>query len=465
MAVVGSLVRFINLQDVDFLVRLSTPILAELDERAIANHTHPVMNFIEAANMPVATTADAKSLVPDDHPCCIGVYFGGASIRSGMVQCSRAGTVVIKTIEQADLIMLIGTLMSDYSGAASSIEEQVKIDHFIVVSRNAVQIQGDTYHSINTRDFLTALANHSALRSHNFVAPDKLQTRLPAPSVTATSIPPTSTLTSIPTDYVSKSTLTKIDNLCESFPIQFGPHHALTTRTITKSLQHFINMHSTSSTFHVLADVGNSWFHALKLYLPCGSSCHLQVNYCSLGVAVGWMLGFSIAMQHFDARLPSILAQPLSDVPSSHSQSIPPHTPPTNRVIGIIGDGAFQTGGQEVTSLIKYQVNPIILLINNASYAVEEAIHPGIYNKLSGWNYCQLVDALRDENKENCRPPLCYRVTHLHELLHALQYAFDHPHQLAFIDCHIAPQDVHEELIIFADPTSRNMHRKMPAYL
>ncbi len=45
--------------------------------------------------------------------------------------------------------------------------------------------------------------------------------------------------------------------------------------------------------------------------------------------------------------------------------------------------------------MIRVGVNPVIFLLNNSSYAIEEMIHPGPYNKLSDWDYTALVTAMK----------------------------------------------------------------------
>lgn len=37
--------------------------------------------------------------------------------------------------------------------------------------------------------------------------------------------------------------------------------------------------------------------------------------------------------------------------------------------------------------MIRYHVDPIIFLINNYGYTIEEEIHKGSYNKIKNWNY------------------------------------------------------------------------------
>ena len=45
------------------------------------------------------------------------------------------------------------------------------------------------------------------------------------------------------------------------------------------------------------------------------------------------------------------------------------------RVIGFVGDGAFQLTAQEVSTMIPNGMNPIVFLINNGGYTIEVEIH------------------------------------------------------------------------------------------
>ncbi len=49
---------------------------------------------------------------------------------------------------------------------------------------------------------------------------------------------------------------------------------------------------------------------------------------------------------------------------------------------------------QEVSTAIRVGANPVIFLLNNATYVIEEAIHPGAYNHLSNWDYTALATAM-----------------------------------------------------------------------
>jgi pyruvate decarboxylase len=45
--------------------------------------------------------------------------------------------------------------------------------------------------------------------------------------------------------------------------------------------------------------------------------------------------------------------------------------------------------------MIRVGVNPVIFLLNNGSYVIEEEIHQGPYNRLVRWDYCGLAHAMK----------------------------------------------------------------------
>ncbi len=92
--------------------------------------------------------------------------------------------------------------------------------------------------------------------------------------------------------------------------------------------------------YSFVADVGDSWFISLELrtdvFLAAG-------YYASMGFAVPAALGLGIAE-------------------------------PTRRPLAIVGDGAFQMTGTELSTLVDQGLRPIVLLLNNGGYGMLEAI-------------------------------------------------------------------------------------------
>lgn len=68
----------------------------------------------------------------------------------------------------------------------------------------------------------------------------------------------------------------------------------------------------------------------------------------------------------------------------------------TARTVLLIGDGSFQMTAQELSTIIKLDLNVVIFLINNDGYTIERCIH-GLkqgYNDIAFWRYLQLPAAL-----------------------------------------------------------------------
>lgn len=59
--------------------------------------------------------------------------------------------------------------------------------------------------------------------------------------------------------------------------------------------------------------------------------------------------------------------------------------------------GSFQMTAQEISTMIRYNLNPIIFLINNGSYVIESAIHDGPYNTIKNWRYAELVNIFNSD--------------------------------------------------------------------
>ncbi len=116
----------------------------------------------------------------------------------------------------------------------------------------------------------------------------------------------------------------------------------------------------------VIAETGDSWFYGMRLKLPEGARFEIQMQYGSIGWAVGATLGYTAGSDR--------------------------------RTIAFIGDGSFQLTAHEVSTIIRYGFNPIVFLINNGGYTIEVEIHDGPYNAIKKWGYADLVDVFNAED-------------------------------------------------------------------
>ncbi len=73
-----------------------------------------------------------------------------------------------------------------------------------------------------------------------------------------------------------------------------------------------------------------------------------------------------------------------------------------SRVIAIVGDGAFQMTGIELSTAAKENMNPIICILNNDGYGTQRHIIDGTFNNIQPWDYAKLPELLRAGIAFNC---------------------------------------------------------------
>ncbi len=140
----------------------------------------------------------------------------------------------------------------------------------------------------------------------------------------------------------------------EKFTVQ--PNKKLTFERFFDWMAHFIPENSI-----VVAEVGSAIFGASEVLMPKNTTFIGQAFYGSIGYSVGAVLGACMAA-------------------------------PKKRVIAFIGDGSFQLTAQEISTVIRHKLKPIIFLINNDGYTIERLIHDGPYNDIQPWKYHKLPE-------------------------------------------------------------------------
>jgi TPP-dependent 2-oxoacid decarboxylase len=113
----------------------------------------------------------------------------------------------------------------------------------------------------------------------------------------------------------------------------------------------------------VIADVGDSLFGALDLTIHGQTEFLSPAYYCSMGFAVPAAIGAQLAN-------------------------------PTLRPIVIVGDGAFQMTGMEISTICRFALNPIIIILNNEGYGTERPMLDGPFNDILPWNYYLIPDII-----------------------------------------------------------------------
>lgn len=115
----------------------------------------------------------------------------------------------------------------------------------------------------------------------------------------------------------------------------------------------------------VIADIGDSLFAATDLVIRGHTEFISPAYYTSMGFSVPAALGTQMAR-------------------------------PDLRSIAIVGDGAFQMTGMELSSLVRHKLPTIVIVLNNGGYGTERFLHPGKFefNEIQPWAYHKLPEVL-----------------------------------------------------------------------
>ncbi|MGC8642844.1 MAG: alpha-keto acid decarboxylase family protein [Isosphaeraceae bacterium] len=152
----------------------------------------------------------------------------------------------------------------------------------------------------------------------------------------------------------------------------------------------------------VIADIGDSLFGATDLEMHRHTEFLSPAYYTSMGFGVPAAVGASMA------------------------NSSP-------RVVVIVGDGAFQMTGTELSTIAKYRLNPIIVILNNHGYTTERFLLDGPFNEIHNWAYHRLPDLLG--------AGMGLEVKTIGQLDEALRSAFAFTDGFSLLNVHLDPYD------------------------
>jgi pyruvate decarboxylase len=395
------------------------------------------MELVEASGFPFAFLSAAKGLLPEDHPACMGTYWGAVSSPA----CQEV-------VESADAYVFIGALMNDYASVGGTLaiseSKMVHVDPYRVSIAGGKG--GNVFGCVKMEDFLLNLAKKIQKNSHAL----EIYNRMVAPPPSIPSSPPGSPL-------------------------------------LTKILYKHIQEQLLTSNTILLAETGDAVFNCQKLKLPRGCQYHWSQQYGSIGWSVGATLGLSVACNDSGTsqngtgeengapskfeigkiappkeRKRERKEDPTTTTTFTANNSTVNTSTTTNkdkRVVACIGDGSFQMACQEVSTMLRYHLNPIIILINNGSYTIEVQIHDGPYNVLNNWDYVGLVNAMNSSNKSG-GGLFAVRVATEEELITALRTARESEKKsLCFIEAIVHKDDCSRELLEWGNLVSRSNSR------
>lgn len=113
----------------------------------------------------------------------------------------------------------------------------------------------------------------------------------------------------------------------------------------------------------VVADIGDAIFGAVGIRSEKQAQFIAPAYYMSMGFAVPASIGVALAN-------------------------------PKLRPYVLVGDGAFQMTGTELSTAVRLELNPIVFVLNNDGYGTMRRIHDGSFNAITQWNYAAICDLI-----------------------------------------------------------------------
>jgi len=134
------------------------------------------------------------------------------------------------------------------------------------------------------------------------------------------------------------------------------PDTPVTVQRLFQRLETFFD----DSTF-VIADTGDALFASADISIPHATEFMSSAYYATLGFSVPAALGVQLAL-------------------------------PKLRPLVLVGDGAFQMTGMELSTAARYGLNPIVVVLNNFGYGTERPMLDGKFNDVAPWQFARLPD-------------------------------------------------------------------------
>ena len=267
-----------------------------------------VVRMAERMNIPIAADLLSKSAVPENHRLYLGVYGGAMS----------SDEHVRKYVESADLVLMLGTFITDMSMGFYT----AKLDRkrTVLATSERVSIQYHRYDSIQFPDFLEALGT-AKIKPKRFKHPNPHA--LPRPLKNGERSKP----------------LTMVD------------------------VFRILSLHLDERCC-VVADIGDAIFGAVGIRSARQAQFIAPAYYMSMGFAVPGSIGVAMA-----------------------AKKLRPYV--------LVGDGAFQMTGVEISTIVRLGLNPIIIVLNNDGYGTMRKIREGCFNVITQWNYSKICELVR----------------------------------------------------------------------
>jgi indolepyruvate decarboxylase len=182
----------------------------------------------------------------------------------------------------------------------------------------------------------------------------------------------------------------------------FGRRPAAAAQVTIRGLFHTLN-EFIADDMVVVCDVGDCLFASVDLQIHRRTEFLCPAYYTSMGFAVPGCIG-------------AVLAEP------------------SLRPLVLVGDGAFQMTGMELSTVARLGLAPIVVVLNNHGYSTERQIADGPFNDILNWQFSKVPDVLGAGQG--------FRVRTVGELRAALDAAMANTESYSILDVDLSPTDM-----------------------
>ncbi|KAK5451384.1 Pyruvate decarboxylase 1 [Exophiala xenobiotica] len=331
----------------DGLVRAKRPVI--LVDCLTARHeaTKEARQLCDMLDLPIFTTPMGKTIIDETHSRYCGVYNGSVSYPG-----------IKEEVEGSDCVLNLGPLLSDSNSGGHT--RQIDPKHVILVEPASCTVFGEQAKDVYLRPLLAKLL--VALKDV------QLQKR---PNPTLPPPPP---------------------------PPEEGPHatRAAALQIRQDYIWKRIGRFSRPGDI-VIGECGTAQFGLSEATFAANATYVTQLYYGSIGYSVPCCLGAGLAQRELlqlqsegeGKKLPAPVAEPSGG---------------RGRLILVVGDGSLQLTVQEIGTIIKQGLKPIIFLINNDGYTIERAIHgpDESYNDITTWDHSYMLQFFGVKMGDQC---------------------------------------------------------------
>lgn len=288
--------------------------------------------LLRASSFPYAVLGSGKTVVDESASAFLGLYAGAASQAS-----------VRTAIDGADLLIRAGVLLTDLT--TGKFTHEFDPHRGIDLGPTTAKVDGTAFPGVPLTAALAVLTELVGECPPDKPPGNRIEGRSTAPGAEA--------VVGLLAEAVMKKATVRCRTLCP-------PIRPLTQRYLWQAVAAAVRPGHT-----VVSDDGTPLFGIVDHRFPRGARFIGQPIWASIGYG-----------------LPALLGAQLGD--------------PSRRGLLLIGDGAAQPTVQELGTIGRHRLTPIIVLVNNDGYTIERATHGrrAVYNDIARWRWNRVPTAL-----------------------------------------------------------------------